>query len=181
MLIVDARVALFELTPLETFYLTSFTVEEGNRVVVFENGVNERVGEIDRDKAEQIIAMLQSQFPPEEPALTLTPPGVQLPELTRLEYFAAMAPAEPQPWFTPVMPPRPEAPAWHYIKNPALQAEMKDVIRDGGEPETDEGRAWLAHYLEKKKAEENWSVEYQKQRFVQWPMAWAKAVLETQC
>ena len=69
--------------------------------------------------------------------------------MTLRDYFAAHAPAEPQPWFEPVTPPRPEA--------------IGPVV-DG----------WPANY----QAIEFWEKEYRKQRYIQWPYAWADAQIE---
>ena len=63
------------------------------------------------------------------------------------DYFIAHAPAEPQCWFVPEMPPRPEA-------------------------ITEDGRCVNA------KSIDDYDREYNKQRFVQWPAAWADAMIE---
>jgi hypothetical protein len=62
--------------------------------------------------------------------------------LTIREYFAGLAPKEPQAWFKPVVPPKPS--------------------RAGGYDEA---------------AEMAWSDEYAKQFYIQWPVAWADALI----
>lgn len=66
-------------------------------------------------------------------------------------YLAAHAPAEPQPWFTPTMPPRPVA---YY-------------------PDDDARHEHPANW----RALEAWDAERERQRYAQWPWAWADAVL----
>ena len=61
--------------------------------------------------------------------------------MTLRDYFMAHAPAEPQPWFIPEMPPEPDLGKFF-----------------------DEHSAWVA--------------EQYKQRYVQWPAAWADEMLK---
>jgi hypothetical protein len=104
--------------------------------------------------------------------------------LTKLEYFAARAPAEPQDWFEPVMPLCPE------------RKEVPPVFWNynwthGG----DSGERWWTHPADKipliakeayaihtsaRKAYNQWQIESSKQRLIQWPFAWARAVLAAQ-
>lgn len=56
------------------------------------------------------------------------------------DYFIAHAPAEPQPWFEPVMT----------TLRPPNPGNMQN----------------------------RWDYEYDKQRYIQWPAAWADAMLE---
>ncbi|KAA1013221.1 hypothetical protein FVF58_09355 [Paraburkholderia panacisoli] len=99
--------------------------------------------------------------------------------LTARDYFIAHAPAEPQPWFKPVMPPPP----------PSVQipAEMTDEERN-------EYYGWdeylgiedmkcprIRDYCERVNAHRTlaqaWNSEFEKQHYVQWPAAWADAML----
>lgn len=64
------------------------------------------------------------------------------------QWFMAHAPAEPQPWFEPKMPPRPSPP----------------------ESQLDWNRAGIAL--------QEWGAEKRKQRLVQWPAAWADEQLK---
>lgn len=101
--------------------------------------------------------------------------------VSRLDYFMAHAPAEPQPWFQPSMPPAPEP--FKSIDN-QTDAERNELDGYGD---------WLAlkHLKEPRviqyvtamdaynKARQAWEVEHKKQRYIQWPRAWALAVMKT--
>lgn len=87
--------------------------------------------------------------------------------MTLRDYFAAHAPAEPQPWFTPVMPPMPKPdPAW----------KLCGVCCGGGEC-----LGWTpcdkAKIVAFNAADNEWQSDQIKQRYVQWPYAWADALL----
>lgn len=105
--------------------------------------------------------------------------------MTLREFFAAHAPAEPQPWFEPTMLPRPVPPA----------DDLRSVLPDCTEDEDREAQSWrrdpcydlctksprLAPYEraweDYWRANHAWSEEKKRQRYVQWPWAWADAVL----
>lgn len=70
------------------------------------------------------------------------------------DYLAAHAPETPQDWFVPEMPPKPKV--------------GKKVIELGGG-----NKSWDHDYSDI----HAWDIEYKKQLFVQWPYAWADAVL----
>lgn len=72
------------------------------------------------------------------------------------DYFAAHAPSEPQLWFQPSMPPKPVA---RY---------------DHDHEKCDYCEALPANFRER----DDWNTEREKQRFVQWPYAWAAAMLD---
>lgn len=77
------------------------------------------------------------------------------PGMTLRDYFIAHAPAEPQFWFEPVM------------NTPEPPKPIKKVVRrglDGGE--------WYDN-----DAHAEWRKEKGKQTYVQWPAAWADAML----
>ena len=86
-------------------------------------------------------------------------------DVTIREYFAARAPAEPQKWFKPAMPPAPE-PIWEgadgviYPSAAAAERTVGDVFNTNQE------------------AMNEWEADYVKQKHIQWPWAWADAVLE---
>ena len=63
------------------------------------------------------------------------------------DYFMAHAPAEPQYWFVPEMPPRPEA-----------------II--------------VERFCVNAKSLDDYDSEYNRQRFIQWPRAWANIMLD---
>lgn len=66
------------------------------------------------------------------------------------DYFAAHAPGPPQPWFIPVME----------TKRPESSGPLSP---SGYAPNYEEIEAWDA--------------EFRKQRYIQWPYAWADAML----
>lgn len=71
-------------------------------------------------------------------------------QLTPLEYFTAHAPAEPQEWFEPVMEKAPR------IDNPHLKNALDKQLRLTAE----------------------WKAEREKQRLLQWPLAWAQEMVK---
>lgn len=101
------------------------------------------------------------------------------PEL--LHYFMTHAPAEPQPWFHPEIAPLPNKP----IKP-----------RDMTKVEAEECAAWNEHVINAEEiksprvqdyalamegyrlAKEEWERIMLKQRYVQWPRAWAQEMLK---
>lgn len=98
------------------------------------------------------------------------------------DYFIAHAPAEPQPWFSPDMPPKPKrlsvSSFFHYD---AAKREQLRCLCDFGE---DSGYPIHRDVLEAERLIsqsnddcERWESDYVKQRCIQWPAAWADAVL----
>lgn len=65
--------------------------------------------------------------------------------MTLRDYFIAHAPADPQPWFEPVMKKRP-----------------KPIFEDPADED-------CVNYHEVRA----WDEDYKKQRYIQWPGAWA--------
>lgn len=108
-------------------------------------------------------------------------------------YFAAHAPAVPQDWFTPVMPARPTCPALPAYEGPWTRELIDrarqwlndsagaDLIAFMPETITDDQRAAVAAFesalTEANAALKAWFVEREKQTCLQWPWAWADAVL----
>ena len=92
-----------------------------------------------------------------------------------IRYFMAHAPEKPQSWFKPEMPsPRPEQDHFasrdgfrHYSTEEAARKECRDdyvcVTKDGV--------PWGY-------AATIWDIENDKQRHIQWPLAWAKIQFE---
>lgn len=76
--------------------------------------------------------------------------------LTLRDYFAAHAPETPQDWFEPEMPPKPKV-------------GHRAVDLGGGR------KTWVDDHSEI----DEWERTQSKQRLVQWPYAWADAVLST--
>lgn len=89
--------------------------------------------------------------------------------LTKRELFASMAPDEPQSWFEPVIPPRPQDDwrhshsEWRFTSH---SAAVEHCRNHGGSP--------VNHALDAQKAHD---ADINRQRYIQWPWAWADAVL----
>jgi hypothetical protein len=99
-------------------------------------------------------------------------------DITLLQYFAANAPHEPQPWFKPVTAPRPIIPTeMSLTRDQRCQwGQLGDTLED-----SDVEPAVLAFRDKREAALEaaaEWDAELQKQSYVQWPWAWAAAVLQ---
>lgn len=101
--------------------------------------------------------------------------------MTLRDYFIAHAPAEPQPWFEPVLniaaPVMPKVP-------PNLNKDESETLHDVGEgyiTAVDVSSQRLREYLEARDAYTKLSHAYRKAleraRYVQWPFAWADEIL----
>lgn len=91
-------------------------------------------------------------------------------------YFMAHAPAEPQHWFDPVMPP---CPADAFKPEDLTLEEQMEInghrnetldLEDMKEPRA---IAYIKGSSEAYDAQQVWKRERDKQRWVQWPAAWA--------
>lgn len=98
--------------------------------------------------------------------------------VTLRDYFIAHAPAEPQPWFQPVMPPKPSLPCITELSDEdakGWRAERPEFAPERCSPE-------LLDFAERMQKSMNacadWDREQQRQRYIQWPAAWADAMLE---
>lgn len=96
------------------------------------------------------------------------------------DYYIAHAPAEPQPWFQPVMPhPRPAYPA-----QPKFTSEQRDEItahREYGKPIeklSEPVAAWVRAVEHFRALSRDWDTAREKQWYVQWPAAWADEMLK---
>jgi hypothetical protein len=89
----------------------------------------------------------------------------------------AHAPAEPQKWFKPILPPQPVVPLIADIDDDDLRADLHDWSSDQGQPQTPEGIAWVENYNRQYEAHLAWIGDQVKQKYVQWPAAWADAVI----
>lgn len=98
-------------------------------------------------------------------------------DMTGREYLAAHAPHEPQEWFEPVMPERPKRLDWRDITDAELRKEVLTCIDASIDPTSAEASEWFDKEREADKLVDAWKAERNKQRFVQWPWAWADAVL----
>jgi hypothetical protein len=86
--------------------------------------------------------------------------------MTMRDYFMAHAPAEPQPWFVPEMPPRPK-PRWVSDDGLREYATISEAEKHEGECFSNASRDEC----------EAWDKERRKAGYVQWPAAWADAML----
>lgn len=98
-----------------------------------------------------------------------------------LEKLITQAPDKPQPWFEPEMPPEPNLPKpathldWGFSKDQQTQAE--NWSDDPAFELHDSGFApYVEAYQNYWKARAEWDQEYAKQKYVQWPLAWAMEV-----
>lgn len=88
--------------------------------------------------------------------------------MTLRDYFIAHAPVEPQPWFIPVTPPRPVVGVW--VSSDGLRKyTSKEVAYDREQGffrpfNQDEIEAWLQ--------------DFKKQKYTQWPAAWADEMIQ---
>lgn len=121
-------------------------------------------------------------------------PPFDMSGMTLRDYFIAHAPAEPQPWFEPVM--ETECPVYKVIPYPKkpddltneekmeLEAVLDWMIADS-EVEHPRVIAHLKACREIDKQREDaqavlrqWNANKERQRYIQWPAAWADAMLE---
>lgn len=121
--------------------------------------------------------------------------GIELsgePGLSKYEYFAAHAPAEPQPWFEPAMAmlrpkhPSPSDPRYSLSDRSTDDVNLlkladdwtRDPIYDLCEVNDDPGlAAFERDYVAASKAQCDYDRDYKMQRYIQWPWAWAVAVI----
>lgn len=103
-------------------------------------------------------------------------------DMTLRDYFIAHAPAEPQQWFRPSMlHPKPVAPIAPTDLNEEERedraAYMEDMVDIGGVRSSR-----LAAYLRQLESWRHWirawNSDEEKQRWVQWPAAWADEMLK---
>lgn len=96
-------------------------------------------------------------------------------------YLIAHAPEQPQEWFLPEMPPAPEAPKFHREETDE-ECEDRRAVYEGWLSAEQVRSPRLAEYLrlrdEHASAMLKWSEERRKQMRIQWPAAWADAMLE---
>lgn len=83
-------------------------------------------------------------------------------------FFMATAPAEPQPWFKPVMPTKRPGP--HYMNEARTRHYFtwQDAEKECGDCYVDINR----------EASEAWDAEHARERYLQWPAAWADEQLK---
>lgn len=105
--------------------------------------------------------------------------------ITLRDYFIAHAPAEPQPWFEPKLPEQ-------ATPLPLFTKMYPDYTEDELQAYRDFDSDWMVYndvkeervrnYLFQKEHERKRSIEYSKmaerERYIQWPSAWADAMLK---
>ena len=87
--------------------------------------------------------------------------------MTLRDYFIAHAPAEPQPWFMPAMPPAPDMTIWIGSSGKIYDSEISAINSKEMTIRPVAGDEYDA-----------WRNEQVKQRYIQWPAAWADAMLK---
>lgn len=115
--------------------------------------------------------------PYNEPAFPFKEHTTQWVGMTLRDYFMAHAPQTPQPWFEPVMPPAPKVPKASLIEDKAVRDDVLAAEDACSDPLTPEGLEFVRQQREATLAYRDWDVERQKQRYIQWPAAWADAML----
>lgn len=88
--------------------------------------------------------------------------------MTLRGYFIAHAPAEPQPWFEPTMPERRPTPVWITNDGRFKSLDLRVMEREH----------FNAYSMQNQKEFDAWGTEFAKQRYVQWPAAWADEMLK---
>lgn len=105
--------------------------------------------------------------------------------MTLRDYFMAHAPAEPQDWFTAAMPT--ECPKRDYLNKQQLTVEELSEYEYFHEYfpsvkaidlKTETVRNYAERALVTIAAERQWNAENAKQRYIQWPAAWADEMLK---
>lgn len=99
--------------------------------------------------------------------------------MTMRQYFAAHAPSEPQPWFEPVMlddiGPCPNA------YKELSEVDWKNWTRELPEYDPEKCSQALLDFAERyadwQQKSRQLEIEREKQRYIQWPVAWADALL----
>lgn len=100
--------------------------------------------------------------------------------LTKREYFMAHAPAEPSPWFEPEMEGDcPRVPTMPDSAGAYVREFWQHMTPDSQPNLTDEERQFVIEAQRQQKASIEWSRERARQHYIQWPRAWADALLES--
>lgn len=101
------------------------------------------------------------------------------------DYFIAHAPAEPQPWFSPVLPPK-EEPLKPFVEmhtdvtdeeRRALNSFNSDWMTHKDVKEV-RVQAYLLEREEQVKRQREYRVMSERELYLQWPAAWADAMLK---
>ncbi len=105
--------------------------------------------------------------------------------MTLRDYFIAHAPAEPQPWFSPAMP-QAEAPLPHFHQmypdcTEKEKAALNHYDADYMSAEDVLEERVRDYLIQKRHEAQRWRERgaiAERERFVQWPAAWADAMLK---
>jgi hypothetical protein len=111
------------------------------------------------------------------------------PGMTLRDYFIAHAPADVQPWFEPVIPERPKQPELlpHGLQKIVKErADRREFTDDADEyfpdPTSGPDRRSIRDYEAAQDRwysdAQAWDREWNKQRYIQWPAAWADEILK---
>lgn len=119
------------------------------------------VAQAENRKLKNFIKMDAMNHAPKTPAIDMHGRGISL-----RDYFIAHAPEEPQAWFKPVVSlPYPTDPNI----TPLCEKDRKDWSEDTMDFDRQRQHRWEARRV--------WGEELEKQRYIQWPAAWADAML----
>lgn len=101
------------------------------------------------------------------------------------DYFIAHAPAEPQPWFTPVLPPKESPlPAFGEMYPDRTDAERSALNRFDSDymrvedVKEERVRNYLIQSQEQAERQRAYNAMAHREHYVQWPAAWADAMLK---
>ncbi|MGU7839420.1 hypothetical protein ACV22V_08135 [Burkholderia sp. AW33-5] len=99
--------------------------------------------------------------------------------MTLRDYFIAHAPAEPQPWFAPVLDNEPAAvePLDRLTDEERREYEGWGEYLSTSELKCPRVLAYYEAVEAYEKLRRAWNREHEKQRYVQWPAAWADEML----
>jgi len=98
--------------------------------------------------------------------------------MTLRDYFMAHAPEKPQDWFIPEMPPCPVVPSIKAVRNPAWRVDLELQESWNSDSRSFEAQKWFQEQHAAMDAQSEWQKEFRKHLCVQWPAAWADAMLE---
>lgn len=104
--------------------------------------------------------------------------------MTLRDYFIAHAPAEPQPWFSPVVPAK-EAPLLPFLQMfpDSTEEERRAVSNFNAEwmivedVKEERARAYLFQKEQYRQRLRQFASMVERERYIQWPAAWADAML----
>lgn len=97
------------------------------------------------------------------------------PVLSKRDYFILCAPREQQPWFKPVLEPRPAV----YLPDPTKELSPEEQVEwEFGDGLGEKINDFDMRYQAAKKAIDTWEHNQLKDRSIQWPIAWADAMLK---